>query len=374
MLDPIIRWFVRVFAAIGRGIGMAVAAILWPFAAATRWVRGRSGWVKATAIAVVVLFFGLNLYFMWQTQVWRGFNPDFADRYDATPTTVSAGEAVAPEAGTATTRTCAPSQIVNAASDLIRFNVDENAWVPSMRFYKLGFFGLDWARTPYFDNKASFQLGVHSAVQRTAVELTDTLGRVRGTSEIDRDLREARGALQFDEETWYFGLEPFGPKTPTPSFYRTGATFLDRFNTRLEACDATFDARADNLINLLDRIAKDIGSTSEAIRNRAELRNTGWFDTLADNEFWRAVGQLYGYYGVIKGAQTDFSDVIQTRGLTALWDRMEEQLRTALELSPLIVSNGDEDGFVMPTHLTTMGFYVLRVRANMTEIRDVLQR
>ena len=374
MLDPVIQWFARVFAAIGRGVGTLIAAILWPFAAGARWYRRRGSIVRIAVAATVAAFLLLNAYFMWQTQVWADFDPDYADKYDAMPTTVSAGEAVAPEGDAQTARTCAPSQIVQAASDLTRFNVDENSWIPSMLFYKLGFFGIDWANTPFFDNKASFQLGVHSAVQRTTVELTDTLGRVRGTSEIDPDLRNARGALQFDEATWYFGLDPFGPKTPTPSFYRTGAENLDRFNVRLTQCDATFDPRADNLINLVDRIASDIGSTSEAIRNRAELRNSGWFDFRADNEFWRSVGQLYGYYGVLKASQTDFADVIQTRGLTALWDRMEEQLRTALELSPLVVSNGDEDGIVMPTHLTTMGFYVLRVRANLTEIRDVLRR
>ena len=374
MLDPVIQFFARLFAAIGRGLGMLVAALIWPFAAGARWWRRRGGIVKIVVGAIVALFVFANLYFMWQTQVWRGFDPDYADAYDARPTTVSAGEAVAPEAGTASSQTCAPSRIVQATEELIRFNVDDNAWIPSMLFYKLGFFGIDWARTPFFDNKASFQLGVHTAIQRTAVELTDTLGRVRGTSEIDPDLRDARGALQFDEATWYFGLEPFGPKTPTPSFYRTGADKLALFNQRLEACDATFDARADNLINLLDRIAKDIGSRSEAIRRRAEATNLGWFDTLGDNEFWVTMGQLYGYYGVLKAAEADFADVINTRGLRPLWDRMEEQTRAALALGPLIISNGDEDGFVMPTHLTTLGFYVLRVRANLVEIRSVLDR
>ena len=374
MLDPIIRFFQRAFAALGRGIGMLVAALVWPFAAGARWYRRRGGALKLVVGGLVALFVGLNLYFMWQTQVWRGYDPGYADAYDARPTTVSAGEAVAPEAGAGSSQTCAPSRIVEATSDLIRFNVDENAWIPSMLFYKLGFFGIDWARTPFFDNKASFQLGVHTAVQRMAVELTDTLGRVRGTSEIDTDLRDARGALQFDEATWYFGLEPFGPKTPTPSFYRTGADKMDAFNARLEACEATFDARADNMINMLDRIAKDIGSRSEAIRNRAELRNAGWFDFRADNEFWFTQGQLYGYYGVLKAAEADFADVINTRGLRPLWDRMEEQLRAALDLEPLIISNGDEDGFVMPTHLTTLGFYVLRVRSNLVEIRSVLDR
>jgi hypothetical protein len=49
-------------------------------------------------------------------------------------------------------------------------------------------------------------------------------------------------------------------------------------------------------------------------------------------------------------------------------------LRGALDVRPLIISNGAESGFIMPTHLATMGFYVLRVRSNMVEIRSVLDR
>ena len=53
---------------------------------------------------------------------------------------------------------------------------------------------------------------------------------------------------------------------------------------------------------------------------------------------------------------------------------MEGQIRSALKIRPLIVSNGAEDGWIMPTHLTTMGFYILRVRSNLVEIRSVLER
>ena len=374
MLDPIIEWFGRLFAALGRGFGMVVAALAWPFVAAARWYRRRGGVLRIAVAALVVLFLAANVYFMWQTQVWSGFDPDYADRYATPAGGVSAGEQVAPEGDATTAQTCAPSRIVQASADLTRFVVDENAWVPSMLMYKLGFFGIDWADTPFFDNKASFQRGVLSVLRRTSLELRDVLGRVRGTSAVDSDLQNAAGQLNFDDETWYFGLDPFGPKTPTPSFYRRGAEYLDSFNARLASCEAQFDPRADNLINLLDRIAKDIGDTSQSIRRRAELSNAGWFDVRADNEFWASLGKLYGYYGIIRAARADFADVVDTRALGPLWDRMEEQTRAALRLTPVIVSNGDEDGFVMPTHLTTMGFYVLRVRENMVEIRSVLDR
>ena len=243
-----------------------------------------------------------------------------------------------------------------------------------MLLYKLGLFGLPWDKTPFFDNKASFQRGVNQAVRRTTIELVDTLGRVRGTSQIDADLQSARGALQFDEYTWYFSLSPFGPKTPTPSFYRSAIKDLRKFNDRLEKCDAVFDARADNLLQFVDRIANDIGATSAILRERSENYNSGWFDTRADDRFWFAYGQLYGYYGILEAARADFADVIEERRLGALWDELEQQLRASLNIQPTIISNGAESGWLMPSHLATLGFYVLRVRSNLVEIRLVLDR
>ncbi|MCA0343035.1 MAG: DUF2333 family protein, partial [Proteobacteria bacterium] len=216
--------------------------------------------------------------------------------------------------------------------------------------------------------------GINQAVRRTAVELVDSLGRVRGTSGINADLQRARGNIQFDEETWYFGSDSLLPKTPTPNYYRTAMADLRKFNASLEACDAIFDGRSDNLIEFLDRIANDIGSTSAIIRERSEFHNGGWFDTRADDRFWFAYGQLYGYYGILAAAGADFDAVIKARGIEPLWVESIKQLRSALNIQPAIISNGREDGWIMPTHLATMGFYILRVRSNLVEMRDVLAR
>ncbi|UUP16414.1 DUF2333 family protein [Nitratireductor thuwali] len=373
MLEPIVNFFARVFLWIGRGIGYVVAWLAWPFMAAARWYR-RRGWVLQLAVgSVVLLFVGLYAYFFWQTQVWTNFNPDYVQAYDLESRAVSAGEQVmATEGGEA--RTCGRSAIAEVAADLTDFNVNQNAWISSMLLYKTGFFFIDWDDTPFFDNKASFQRGVNQTVRRTAVELVDALGRVRGTSQIDSDLQKARESIQFSENAWYFGLDPFGPKIPTPGFYRTAIESLRRFNDRLESCEAVFDARADNLIQFLDRIANDIGSTSAILRERSENYNSGWFDTRADDRFWFAYGQLYGYYGLLHAARADFEDVVNQRSLGSLWDTTESQLRAALNITPFIISNGREAGWIMPTHLATMGFYILRVRSNLVELRQVLDR
>lgn len=383
MLDPIAQFFQRIFAAIGRGVGLVIGWILWPFLMVANWYRAR-GWIIKGPIGIgLIVLFGLYAYFIWQTQVWSGFNPDYVNSYNlggrkqdagaassgAASTTPAAGEIAEPEP-----KTCVRSAIVDVTADLIDHNVNQNAWISSMLLYKLGLFGLDWDKTPWFDNKASFQRGVNQAVRRTAVELVDSLGRVRGTSGINADLQKARGNLQFDEETWYFGSDSVLPKTPTPNYYRTAMADLRKFNTSLEACDAIFDGRSDNLIEFLDRISNDIGSTSDIIRKQSEFQNGGWFDTRADDRFWFAYGQLYGYYGILSAAGADFDAVIKARGIEPLWSATISHLRSALRIQPAIISNGREDGWIMPTHLATMGFYILRVRSNLVEMRDVLAR
>ncbi len=382
MLDPIVAFFQRIFSAIGRGIGLVVSWILYPFITVANWYRARAWIIKGPIGIGLAVLFGFYFYFVWQTQVWTGFDPDYVNSYNLsqrkqdagvaatdTNTTVAANEASEPAP-----KTCVKSAVVEVTADLIDQNVNKNAWISSMLLYKLGLFGLDWDSTPWFDNKASFQRGVNQAVRRTSVELVDSLGRVRGTSGVNADLQRARGNIQFDEETWYFGSDSLLPKTPTPNYYRTAMDDLRKFNVSLEACDAIFDGRSDNLIEFLDRIANDIGSTSAIIRERSEFHNGGWFDTRADDRFWFAYGQLYGYYGILAAAGADFDAVIKARGIDPIWQESIKQLRAALNIQPAIISNGREDGWIMPTHLATMGFYILRVRSNLVEMRDILAR
>jgi hypothetical protein len=373
MLDPIVNFFTRIFQWIGRGIGLVIGILLWPFLWFGRWYAHR-GWILKAILGVFIVgLIGLYAYFIWTTQRWSNFDPAYAEAYTFAPP-AGAKEEVTDEGTEGQVKTCTTSAIVTVTADLLDFEVNQNAWVSSMLLYKLGFFGVDWDHTPFLDNKAAFQRGVHQAIRRTAVELVDTIGRVRGTSQIDQNLQDARGAVEFDEETWYFGLRPFGPKTPSPSFYRTGILSLRAFNDRLLKCEVVFNARSDNLAKFVDRIASDIGSTSDIISRQSQTNNSGWFDPRADDRFWFAYGQLYGYYGILKATRHDFKSIVDSRGLGPLWDQLELQFQAALRIRPLIISNGREDGWIMPSHLTTMGFYLLRVRSNLVEIRSVLDR
>ncbi|MEM7543914.1 MAG: DUF2333 family protein [Pseudomonadota bacterium] len=288
---------------------------------------------------------------------------------------------------------CTASELVKMEQSLLDMIVNQNDWAPATPQYKMGFFGLvAWEDTPFFDNKASFQRGVLAALRRVSIELADQLGRLRGTSAADADLEAARSSLQIDEQQWIFN--PFDSQRPllatsAASSYRNAMDLLGNFNQRLVNCDATFDARADNLIQLLDRIANDLGSVTDQMASRSQGRiydvsqhqfvdgqgnDRGWFDFQADNMFHDARGRMYAYHGLLQAIRVDFKDAIAQKGAGTLWDRMEARVAEASDLSPLIVSNGREDGFAMPNHLSVMAQSILRARANMTELRDVLAR
>lgn len=386
MLDPIVNFFTSLFQWIGRGIGFVIGIILWPFMWVGRWYGQRGLVLRAVVGLIVVAIVAMYAYFFYVTQFWSDFDPDYPKRIEADSNTAKAvnalaGDPIAPAAngGAAATQqpasqaqSCKRSEITAVAADLIDFNVNRNAWISSMLVSKLGFFGIPWRNTPFFDNKAAFQLGINQVMRRTTTELVDTLGRARGTSRIDQNLQDARTALAWDEDAWYIGLR--GPTRPTPSVYREAIRKLNAFNASLEKCQATFDARADNLLQFLDRISGDMGSTSDILRSQIEASDAGWFDPRADDRFWFAYGQLYAYYGILDATSIDFSAVIRERNLTTLWDTMQTQMRDALNMQPWIISNGNESSFLFPSHLATMGFNLLRARSQIVEIRGVLDR
>lgn len=397
MLDPVVNFFTMVFRRIGQGIGWLIALVLWPFVAFTAWYRRRGWLIKGPIALLLLVILGGYVYFIYASQVWHGYDPDYAKKYATAEQVAFSAGAAAPTApvtadtgsnGGATTTTpttqpgapatgsaqCVPSRMVQASVELLDFNVNQNNWVPSMFLSKLGFFGIEWKNTPFMDNKAAFQLGVNQALRRVSVELVDRLGRVRGTSGIDQNLQDARQSLAYDEDSWYFSLDPFGPRSTTQANYRRAARSLQLFNGELTKCASNFDARPDNLLQFLDRVTSDIGSTSDILRSRMEASNAGWFDPRADDRFWFAYGQLYAYYGIMTAVRADFADVFKNRNLEQIWVRTEEQFRSSLNMTPAIISNGGESSWIMPTHLATMGFYVLRIRSNLIELRDVLDR
>jgi hypothetical protein len=287
---------------------------------------------------------------------------------------------------------CSPSRTVAMQEILINFMVVENTWVPAHPLYKLGFFGVvDFAATPWFDNKAAEQIGMLDVSRRLAIELTDSLGRVRGTSLQNEELSAAQATLRVDERAWYVN-NPFNSSinTISPSASEAFARAIPlyrQYNRDLAACDAIFDTRADNLRETLSRFTAALGSTVTELAQRTSSfvynpktdrfedgpgNDAGWLDFKADNYFHRARGQMYALHGILQGMRVDFHQVLVDRNVHAVWDKMEEAVAEAAVMDPLIVSNGGPDSLLMPDHLGKMSEMILRSRTAMVELRDIL--
>jgi hypothetical protein len=258
------------------------------------------------------------------------------------------------------------SRAVALAAALIDREVGQHGWPSNDPFFMPG-----WA----LDNMPNYQQGIVSALARFATEMRDQIGRVRGTSQADPDLEKAAGQLSYSPTVWVFDLNTsWLPTTSSEEQYLSAARLLRNFNDRLAHGQAVFERRADNLLGTLDRIAADLGSASAILDKQVQEHSGDWVDFQADDIFYATKGRLYAYGLLLRDLGTDFAPVIAERDLKAAWAQMLETFNTAAALNPLVVVNGRPDAFIRPSHLAAQGFFLLRARAQLREISNILQK
>ena len=256
------------------------------------------------------------------------------------------------------------SQVVAMMAALIDREVNTNSWVANDPFFQPGVM---------LDNMPNYQTGIMSALARFSFEMTDQVGRARGSSEADPDLQKAAGLLQYPGDVWLWNpTVSLAPRASSESQYRSARKALLSYNTRLEAGNATFERRADNLMATIERIVSDLGSQSAVIDDEVRLHSSDFIDMNADNVFYNTKGKLYGYYLILKTLGEDFQPIIKEKNLTKNWDQMLDTFREAAELSPWVVVNGAPDAAIQPSHLASQGFYLLRARTQAREVANIL--
>lgn len=256
------------------------------------------------------------------------------------------------------------SRAVAMAAALVDREVNQNSWPANHPWFFAG---------SILDNMPNYQEGIIQALSRFALEMTDQIGRARGSSQADADLERARSLLNYAPDVWHWDFKvSFWPTATSVQQYKAARQALLSYNRRLAAGTAVFDFRSDNLLATLDRIAKDMGSASAALEQQIEQHSGDWLDFEADDRFYRTKGELYGYALVLRELGQDFAPVLKERGLEKVWKDMLDNLFVAAELQPWIVVNGAPDSQVLPSHLSGQGFFLLRTRSQIFEIVDVL--
>ena len=256
------------------------------------------------------------------------------------------------------------SRAVAMTAALINREVNVHPWVANDPFFMPG---------AMLERMPSFQQGIISALGRFAFELTDQIGRVRGSSKADANLQQAAGLLQYSGTVWFFDSKvSLMPTASSESQYRRARQALLDYNMRLASREAVFDPRTDNLLATVDRFASDLGSSSAQLDRL--IRDGGFWSSEATRFYYDSKGRSYAYYQLMKALGDDYQSVIKDRQLQGVWDQAVASLAEAARLKPILVLNATPGTSWFPNDLAAQGFYILRARTQLREITSVLQK
>ena len=252
------------------------------------------------------------------------------------------------------------SHTVAVVAELIDREVNQTKWSPNIQAFEPA------ALLRVGGNMVNFQTGVVKGISTTVYEMENRLARMRGTSSADVDMALAREGLARSADTWLWA--------GADGEYRKAKDALIRYNVRLASGQANFEQRGDNLQGLLDHVAFDLGAASNELDREILAGRHKFIDFKADKVFYYAKGQAYAYFIILRALREDYGQVITERHMEKIYEEMLIELASAAELQPLIVQNAKPSAMIMPNHLAAEGFYILRARARLREITDILQR
>ena len=268
------------------------------------------------------------------------------------------------------------SQAVAMAATLM--DLETQHWAPN----KLWFYPI-----AHSSNMISYQKGIQYAVAQWATQMTDFLGRERGSGEADPNLIAAKGLLNYDPTAFIL--------PSAVSQYQEGIKNLDAYNRRLAHGQAKYDKIASNLSDFLIKVSKDMGSQSGTIEltvlspddfteaekqrltdnQRAVLSsNGGYFDGRASKVFFATKGRMYAYDVILSALGEDFHDVIVAKGAEEHWRNMLVSLRSGASLYKFFIANGAGGDYFTPSDLAFQGFFLLRFDKQLQEVADILNR
>lgn len=299
-------------------------------------------WTLGVLVGLLILYYPVGM--LW----WHAINDDLS--FDVSADSLQPGQ----------------SRAVAVAAALIDREVNKTGWVANNPFF---------TPSAMLDNMPAYQQGIISALARFSFELADQIGRTRGSSEIDGDLKNASGLLQYSGTVWVWDPSvSLAPTATSEEQYEKARKALENYNRRLADGNAVFERRSDNLLATMERIALDLGSSSAVLERQVAEHSSDFIDFQADDMFYNVKGQTYAYYVVLRALGGDFENVLRERELAGVYAQMLNSLHEAAALNPWVVTNGAPDGFFPNSHLTAQGFYLLRARTQLREISDILRK
>lgn len=226
----------------------------------------------------------------------------------------------------------------------------------------------------WLDNMPHWEFGVLVQVRDMTRAMRRDMARSQSQSAEDVDLAKAEPLFHFDNDSWAFPA--------TESEYQSGLNSMEKYTRRLQAGDADFYARADNLASWVGDVNTRLGSLSQrlsasvdqgAITDGSRPREkTPW--TEIDDTFFEARGSAWALIHLLRAIEVDFAEVIGRKNAQASLHQIIRELEATQEplWSPVILNGGGYG--MLANHSLVMANYLSRANAALIDLRQLLEQ
>lgn len=241
----------------------------------------------------------------------------------------------------------------------------------------------------FLDNMPNWEFGVLQQVRDLAKAMRNDYSRSQTQSLADPDLENAEPLFNNDNSKWVF--------PSAESKYQEGRESMQYYLDKLvdvSQQNAQFYARADNLNEWLNLVAKRLGSLSQRLSaSRPQIReNTdlagdsnaaqstrannevytevSWWDI--DDNFYEARGTAWALIHFLRAAEVDFREVLDDKNaLVSIRQIIRELEATQQPIRSPIILNGSGMG-MFANHSLVMSSYITRANAAIADLRTLL--
>ena len=256
------------------------------------------------------------------------------------------------------------SATVETMAYLINREVNEHMWTANLPVFFPSYF---------LDNMPNYQKGIISALAQTTKAIKGGL-ECEDDSLLNKKITDAHGLLKYSGDVWLFAPDNKLKIAPSSaSQYRKARKYLRDFNNLLAEEDCLWLKNAQNLQKLLNVIKKDMYKSAGKLENQVAEHSSDFVDTQADDLFYFYQGKIYAYMLVLKAWGIDFKQVLVESGQYQNWTKAILALENGVELSPMMVKNGELNSSVSANHLMFLGYYIVRAENLLNRIDDAMK-
>jgi hypothetical protein len=241
----------------------------------------------------------------------------------------------------------------------------------------------------WLDNMPNFEFGVLVQARDLARVLRNDYSRSQTQSTEYPALRNAEEALNYRPDQWIY--------PSTQRRFREAQDALGEYRSDLvsvEAGDAQFYARADNLREWLALVERRLGNLSQSLsasvgqtrvntdlagepaaqastpRDAAIVVKTPWLQL--DDVFFEARGSAWALLQFMAAAQVDFDGVLRDKNAVVSLQQVMRELEGALDpiWSPIILNGGGYGFFA--NHSLVLASYLSRAHSAVIDLRELL--